>query len=221
MESGKNEFSTAIEKVYRDALKQADEIIARANEIKREAETELEKARDEKRQIEQNAEIIGDEFLQKRRHQYEEAARLDLLRTLTRKHLEAGASTDEIMRWLDVTPALISQISQVIDRVRRLREAARPAYLQNSVLQYTDEGRSGKILFNSGAVVFSMWWEIAGEDAIAIVGIPATDQWEKVTGLSVEERDAVLDFIGEQIIRDQLFGKGVFVVGEGVMTFYK
>ncbi len=66
-----------------------------------------------------------------------------------------------------------------------------------------------------------MWWEFGGGDVVAFVNIPVEDEWENYTQIPLSERKSTLNFIGEQIVKDQLSGKGTYIIGQDVITFYK
>lgn len=218
-----DEFSNAMEQAYKDALKQADSIIANAEKIRRETEKELDATKSIHALAEKEAEKKVQEYFEGKQTHFMEVARTELLRDLSRKHLEAGKDINEIAGWLNVPPAFIYEIKEVMDRSQKYR-ANNKQRLQlqgNPVLVYDNKGRGGNILFKNGQDSFDMWWEFAGGDALVIVDIPSEKQWEQRTHLPLKERNDILTFIGEQVVEDQVGGSGSFVIGDNVITFYK
>lgn len=70
-------------------------------------------------------------------------------------------------------------------------------------LRYENQGRGGTVWYESQETRFGLWWEFAGGDALAIVEIPAEREWEKRTRLPLDRRLETLEFIGEQLVKDQ------------------
>jgi hypothetical protein len=82
------------------------------------------------------------------------------------------------------------------------------------------EGRGGTIYFENAHTRFSMWWEFAGGDALALINVPGVDNWEATTKLPLHERAGVLRAIGEHVVRTQTSGRGRYVVDGEFMTVY-
>lgn len=100
-----------------------------------------------------------------------------------------------------------------------LREQAKA--LGNARIHYTSEGRSGNLYFESDETTFNVWWEFGGGDALAIINIPSEKTWEALTKLPLDKRDAVLDYIGAQVIHDQASGRGTYEISDNFLTIYK
>lgn len=214
-----DDFSKAIEQVFKDALTKADQIVADAAMIRNQAIRELDAAKELRNGAALEADGLAEQYFEKRQTQFREAARIELLRDLTRKHLENGRDPAEIAKWLEVPFSFIQQIEELLNR---LKNAAEQRSQLNGApeIRYTNKGRGGTIHFVNGQVSFDLWWEFAGGDAVVIVDIPTKKDWEKRTGLKMDERSATICFIGDQIIKDQLSGNGNYIVGENTITFY-
>ncbi|ULQ53605.1 hypothetical protein [Flavihumibacter fluvii] len=213
------DFSAAMEKAFKDALEQADLIIAHAAQIREEAFRELDKAKEIASKAEQEADLLLANYFNGKQLQFREAARTELLRTLTRQHLENGIPAQEISNWLDWPLSYIEQIEVLLLRLKHQHKDC----IQlggNPTLQYSSLGRGGNICFQNDQTRFELWWEFAWGDALLIVDIPTELDWEKRTHISLAERQNTLVFIGEHVIKDQLAGNGSFIIGEQVMTFY-
>ena len=88
-------------------------------------------------------------------------------------------------------------------------------------LRYTQDGRGGTIYYSSPESSFELWYEFALSPAIVIIGIPEPRYWVGQTKTPLVQRDAMLTFIGEQVIHDKLSGVGYFDYTDNIMTIYK
>lgn len=213
------EFSNAMEQVYKEALRNADAIIVNAERIRAQAQQELEAANEKVMSLKKEGEKLTQQYFEEYQDQIREAIRLETLRNLTKRHIEAGKKLEDISCWLDVTLEFIQAINVTLSNVgHSANKTSLPAV---GKLRYENNGSGGSIYFQNERTSFSMWWEFAGEDAVAIVAIPSVQQWQQQTHLPLSERDSVLNFIGEQVVKDQLSGNGSFLIGENVITYYK
>ncbi len=98
------------------------------------------------------------------------------------------------------------------------------SFFSNNVpkVSYSNDGRSGHVWYRSREAEFAMYFEFSGGDCIASISIPGPEDWEKHTGLPLSQRDEVLDFIGQQVVKDQTTdGKGSFKVEGGWLNIMK
>ncbi len=145
-----------------------------------------------------------------------------MLRDLTRLHIEAGKTDEEIIAWIGVEQDFIENIRVVVQRVQKFRaenQAKRVIPAGRPVVRFQDYGRSGTVYFESEEAKFDLWWEM-GVHALIIVDAPTPDMWEDKTGLPPERRAEILNFIGEEIVATQTISGGSFIVGENVLTIY-
>ncbi|RYF50395.1 MAG: hypothetical protein EOO39_44405, partial [Cytophagaceae bacterium] len=84
-------------------------------------------------------------------------------------------------------------------------------------LRYTQDGRGGTIYYDSPEASFSMWYEFALSPALVIIGIPESRFWVSQTKIPLSQREAVLTFIGEQVLKDQVSGYGYFDYNDTIM----
>ena len=215
------DFSRILEDAYKKAIAQSDAIVANAEIIHKEAEVALDAAREIHAKAEREASIITEQYFKDRQEQFMEAARTELLRNLTRQHLESGKKAEEISYWLNLPLSFVEEIQDIIRRKGNFDKSKSKKMENNPALEYLNQGRGGSVLFRNDKTRFSMWWEFGGGEAVAIVNIPMEDKWEDYTRLPLSERKSTLNFIGEQIVKDQLSGKGSFIIGQNVITFYK
>ncbi len=101
---------------------------------------------------------------------------------------------------------------------RLLRSTAPPAAVDDGPdpqarLSYTSDGRSGRVHYQSSRADFTLYCELGGGDCVAIIDLPSPAAWERHTGLRREQRDAVVQWIGRRVVRDQTTGgRGRFEV---------
>jgi hypothetical protein len=86
---------------------------------------------------------------------------------------------------------------------------------------YTSSGRSGKVHYISKEATFDLDYEFGGGSAVAIIDIPTAKQWEAATKTPLSRRDAILKFIGQQVVKDQTLEEGSFEIGENAITIYR
>lgn len=73
-------------------------------------------------------------------------------------------------------------------------------------LKYLNKGRGGTVVYRDEKGELNFFFEYGGGNCIAIIYVPAIDEWIKTSGRPVEDRQAVLSFIAEQIIKDKAPG---------------
>lgn len=88
-------------------------------------------------------------------------------------------------------------------------------------LRYSQDGRGGTIYYNSPETNFEMWFEFALSPAIVDIGIPEPRYWVGQTKTPLSQREATLQFIGEQVVNDKLSGEGYFRYNDNIMTIYR
>ncbi len=214
------QFTAAMEASLKNALGGLEQTKVELECEQKKLSEDLESVHELRRKAELDGEKIALESFEKHRLQYEEAIRTSLLRDLTRSHIEGGKSTAEIMQWLDVEREFVEQIRSVVERVQKIHARKfKSSQLQgNPRVHFKEEGRSGVIYFESSVGNFDMWWEF-GTVALVIVDVPAVQEWVDRTGIPLDERLSVLNFIGEEIVRRKT-NNGSFVIGEKVLTIY-
>lgn len=223
MAGQQQQFSNMLENTIKDSLKGVDQANAALRKERKAVQKELEAAKKIRAKAEKEGDKMADDYFAGRQKHFKEAARTELLRNLTRMHLEIGKSNRDIAVWLDVPQDFVENIRQLLERVQKYAEDTPPRIQLegNPKLIYEGSGRGGTIWFESRETRFDMWWEYAGGDALVIVAIPTKEEWEATTKLPVERRKDILTFIGEQIVVDQVSGTGSFIIGENVITVYR
>lgn len=84
-------------------------------------------------------------------------------------------------------------------------------------LRYTQDGRGGTIYYSSAETTFDLWYEFALSPAIVDIGIPEPRYWVGQTKTPLSQREAILRFIGEQVVNDKLSGEGYFRYNDNSM----
>lgn len=75
-----------------------------------------------------------------------------------------------------------------------------PAALTGATVESGMQGREGRVVFRHRTAAFSMYAQFGGGDVIVTVDIPCERTWTRSTGLGVELRRPVLEFIGESLV---------------------
>jgi hypothetical protein len=80
-------------------------------------------------------------------------------------------------------------------------------------LSYSSDGRCGHVHYESPAADFTLYDELGGGDCMATIDLPSPATWTRHTGLGLELRDGVVEWIGRRVVRDQTTGgRGRFEV---------
>ncbi len=70
-------------------------------------------------------------------------------------------------------------------------------------VSFSNDGRSGHVFYESPAGKFSMYYEFGGGDVVAVIYVPGAEQWVAKTGIPLEKREAVLNYIGNETVAQQ------------------
>ena len=91
----------------------------------------------------------------------------------------------------------------------------------NPRVSYSEGGCSSTIHYVNQETMFDVWYEFAMPPALVIIGIPEPRHWEAHTKTPLSERTDILQFIGEQVLKDRLAGDGYFLIEyDNCMTIY-
>jgi hypothetical protein len=90
---------------------------------------------------------------------------------------------------------------------------------QIAKISYTSQGRGGDVLVEWGGNTLKLWWEFGGGDTVAFIDIPRAADWEARTGISLAEREQVLNIIGKSAVRDQS-PSGHYAITDAHITIY-
>jgi cation transport regulator ChaB len=190
-----DQYAEMMQKMYAEALEVAETVKKAAEDEREEAFRELDAAREAKKEAEANGEKMALDYFARRRKFIEDTARQDLLGRLILMHLRDGKPVSKIMQWLDVEEEDIEKYQEILKREKAAK--AKPA------LHYTQDGRGGKVIYTEGETTLEFDWEFAGGNGVAIIFVPQNKYWEAQTGIPLEERMEILEFVGQQAVKDK------------------
>lgn len=189
------EYAQTMQKMYTDAFAVTEAIKEAAEADRKAAYEELDAARDARKAAEDNGEQIALEHLEKRRKFIIDSTRNEVTGRLILMHLKDNKPVPEIMQWLDVKEEDIEKYQEMILREKK--------HEQRRHLEYSQDGRGGKLTYIDGDISLDFDWEFAGGNGVAIIFVPEKKYWEAQTGLPLEEREGILEFIGKQTVEDK------------------
>lgn len=195
----------------------AAKVVEVATQERARAAAELLEAKAEHARTLQAADSIRADFEQSFYAHYKKDFIAAVQDNLVPSMLEKGFAVEEIAQRMEIS----------LDTVKRiLNKEKEPVFKRDDVIAgqiakiwYTSAGRGGDVVLDWGGQTTRFWWEFAGGNAVAIVGIPKAEHWEAKTGIPLAERDAVLQFMGKHITNDQSPG-GRFDIEESYITIY-
>lgn len=92
---------------------------------------------------------------------------------------------------------------------------------RDAILTYEDQGRGGTIRFSGPESRFSLWWEFAGGEALVLIGgFPEAVAWEQETRIPLPEREAVVRFVAERVLRDRVGTSGRWTWDGHTLTIF-
>lgn len=87
-------------------------------------------------------------------------------------------------------------------------------------LSYINNGRGGTVIYKDDISEIKFDFEFGGGNCVAIIFTPTPDEWEYSTKRKFEERDAIIQFVAEQSLRDQVAG-GYYSLYDSYIELYK
>ncbi len=216
------QFAATLEAVMKNAVGGVDKTNVSLAKERKAVEKELDAAKALHAKADREGEKMATEAYEAHRKQYEEACRTELLRNLTRMHLEIGKSNRDIAVWLDVPQDFVENIRQVMKRAEKYHadKPKRTPLEGNPKVRLTGGGRSGDVIFESRETSFTTWWEFGRGNTLLIVDIPTKERWEAHTQLPLAKRMDVLNFIGEHLVIHETGGTGSYIIGDNVLMVY-
>ena len=190
-----DEYAQIMEKMLADNAVAAEAVVAGARTEQLAAASELQGAREQLQETEQNAANILRDYTNQHRERMEKDLRDDLLKEIAGQLLQKGESVSAVADLLEIGEGLVRETAR---RQGRQKVGSLEAWLN-----YDESGRSGYVIFNYGKISHRFAYEFGGGTALAIIDIPTPGQWEADTGLPLAEREAVLEFIGTQVVADK------------------
>lgn len=218
----RKDFAVEMEKAIKNGLEGINQLNAALMVSRKEIDDELNEIKRTRVIAEKEGEKMAREYLEQSRSKLVAFTQTEQLRQLTSSHLAAGKSVKEICFWLQVDKTFVESIEDMFNRNRHARHSLekniKMTLAGNPKIRYENKGRSGTVWFENDQTKFDMWWEFGGGDVLAIINIPSRKNWEKRTNLPLEQRENILHFIGEQVVRDQTSGNHQFEIGDDFLT---
>lgn len=88
-------------------------------------------------------------------------------------------------------------------------------------LEYINQGRSGYVVYQDGQGEIKLYFEFGGENCVAIISVPTTEEWTIKTKRPTTVRQTILTFVAEQAIKDQSPNSYYNITETGVEIFSK
>ena len=121
------------------------------------------------------------------------------------------------MSWLSAAASII-MAAFPLSRKQRVMP---PEGLEGARIGYVNQGREGTVVFMQGLNSFEMYFAYGGRDTLATIDIPSASEWSARTGTPLAKRDAVLEFIGQSVARDQTTeGRGRYEIHDQYISIH-
>ena len=86
-------------------------------------------------------------------------------------------------------------------------------------LEYISQGRDGYVVYKDETSTIKFYFEFGGGNCVAIIFVPTADKWESNTKRSLEERENILNYVGQQATKDQT-KNGRFKIQDNCIEIY-
>lgn len=228
-----SQYAQIMQQSMAAALANVDAMQAEVRKTQEAALDELAAARETRQQIEAEARNIAEQQVEAYYLEIKEKIQQQTLRKVTESLLNAGRAPEEIQTWLDVQPEFVEEVQMQIrdksavslppwwfdmDELDATKNAGRAAF-RNARVSYEQEGRGGTVIFQQDDIILRFSWEFGGGKALALIFVPSAETWENETGLPLERRESILDFVGWRVIADQ--GGARYVLSDDILEILK
>jgi hypothetical protein len=167
-------------------------------------------AREDRKKIERDAEIISRAFMDQHRQEIENRMREEIWLEVIKKLILAGIPSSRLRHLLDISPQMMANAWMGLG-FEKLDD------LHIGHVAYESEGKTGTVLFYREDVTLRFLYELGGSNALSIIEVPSSASWEKETGLTQEERAPTLNFIAQRIVRDQANGHPYQITDQAIL----
>jgi hypothetical protein len=220
-----SDISQNLQSTIQQSLGHLEESKKKLEEERKKLEAEKDEVHARLKEISARADQMANEWFHKRTQESTESIRKEQIRDLVYHHLQRGKPVEEICDWLQVERKMVEDLIVLMDRkVDYKKEQFMKDRIQlphNPRLVYKSSGRAGTIIFQNDLSSFEVWWEFAGGKALVIIDIPSIEQWVGHTGLPLDQRDEILQFIAEQVIEDQTSSAHKYEISERWITILR
>ena len=194
-----------------EALAKLDTVADQANKAYEQAVEDQLAAKQELERIKAESYRIADEYMLERRNEIEERIRKEVLYNITKTMIIDGRPAKDIYRWLKIPEQMMADAWMELGFQPLLNHVA--------TVRYLNEGKSGEVIFYRDDIVIRFPYEFAGGNALVTVEIIPEEKWNAITGLPLEERMPIYEFIAERIIRDQAEGHQFKIENDSIIIF--
>ena len=194
-----------------EALERLDTVADQANKAYEQAVEDQIAARQELERIKAESQKIADEYILERRTEIEERIRKEVLYDITKTMIIDGRPARDISRWLKIPEQVLADAWIELGFAPLLNHVA--------TVRYINEGKSGEVIFYRDDIVLRFPYEFAGGDALVTVEVISEEKWNATTGLPLEERLPIYEFIAARIIRDQAEGHQFKIENDSIIIF--
>ncbi len=199
-----NQAAEVFRKTMEEALANID--VVNAN-LKLEQEKAIDMqiaARDEHNRILNEADKIAETRIEEKRKANLEQVRNEVWAETVEKLIVEEIPSDMLKRILDIPAKILADVwfKLGFDKLDEVHVAN---------VGYENEGRTGYVIFYRNDLTARFYYEFGGGDTVAIISIPTPERWEAQTKMPLSERQVVLEFIANRVIRDQAPGCKYFI----------
>lgn len=200
-----SEAGEVFRKSMEEALAHLDEVNANLRKEQDKAIQMQLAAKEEFNRIEREAHQISEAYMEKHRKAYMDDLRKEILLEFTKKLILAEIPSDKLRLYLEIPPKILADAWFAIG-FEKLDEK------HIGHVAYESQTRSGTIYFYRNDIILHFPFEFTGGDTLVSIEVPASENWEKMTGLPLADRQPILEFVAQRVVRDQA-PKGASVIG--------
>jgi len=193
-----NEAGEIFKKSMQDALAHLDKVSEDAHKAHEVAIDLQIAAKEEIKRIEREAHLISEAYIDKHRKEYEARIHKEIQFSMIKKLISNGLESVKIMKLFEIERSIIA------DAWFELGFDKLGNHVAN--VGYEEQGRSGNVVFYREDINLRFWYEFGTGLTLAFIDVPKEENWTSITGLPLEDRLPILNFIGERVVRDRAPG---------------
>ena len=189
--------------VFRKSMEQALSNIDKVNEdLLRQQEKAIEEqiaAKELRNQIERDAHKISEDYIDKHRKEFEKRLMGEILLDVVKKLIKAEIPSLALKQNLELTPELLTEAWMDLG-FDKLGEQ----HIGN--VGYENYGKAGFVIFYREDLSIRFPFAFGDGLTLAIIDIPSPEQWENKTRTTLDDRNVILEFVANRVLRDQAEG---------------
>ena len=86
---------------------------------------------------------------------------------------------------------------------------------------YFNEGRGGHILYTNNGQTIKFEFDFGAGNCVVIIYIPTIERWENETKTNISYRQEILNFLCQQVIKDQARGCDYIITDTSIEVMRK